>query len=105
MPLTKRLGNRLVTGLFNAVFAQHHTDLYTGCKAMRREVLQGLTLERDGYEQVLELAVKLARRGVVVKDVPIDFEPRRTDRSKMRHLSETAKYLWLLGRYALDRAG
>jgi glycosyltransferase involved in cell wall biosynthesis len=105
MPLTQRLGNRLVTGLFNLVFRQQHTDLYTGCKLMRREALRGITLERDGYEQVLELAVKLARRGVAVKDVAIAFEPRRTDRSKMRHLRESAKYVWLLGRYALTRAG
>jgi glycosyltransferase involved in cell wall biosynthesis len=104
MPLAKRLGNQLVTGLFNLTFQQHHTDLYTGCKLLRREVLQGITLERDGYEQVLELAVKLARRGIAVTDVAIEFEPRRTGRSKMQHVSETAKYVWLLAHYALSRA-
>lgn len=101
MPLLKRLGNGLITGLFNLLFREHHTDLYTGCKALRRDVVQQLKLDRDGYEQVLEMAVQLARKGIRVKDVPIDFEPRQTDRSKMRHLSETAKFLYLLFHYAL----
>ncbi len=102
MPALKRWGNRLITSSFNVLFGQSLTDLYTGCKAFRRSALDGLALERKGFEHVLELGVRLAQSGVAIIDVPVEFEPRTTGRSKMRHVSETAKFLALLARYRLE---
>lgn len=101
MPLFRRIGNRAITGSFNALFGQDLTDLYTGCKALRRSALEGISLERKGFEHVLELGVKLARRGIRIAEVPIRYEPRSTGSSKMRHLSETLKFIYLLLRYRL----
>jgi len=96
MPFLKMFGNRCISSLFNLLFAQQTTDLYTGCKAMRRACLQGIELECRGFEHVLELAARLAHRGYRIGEIPVDFEPRRTGRSKMKHLSETAKFIALL---------
>jgi glycosyltransferase involved in cell wall biosynthesis len=101
MPGFRRFGNRFLTGVFNLLFRQRLTDLYTGCKALRRPVLEGLELERRGFEHVLELAVRLSRRGVRIAEVPIEYTPRSTGRSKMSHLSETVKLCALLVRYWL----
>jgi glycosyltransferase involved in cell wall biosynthesis len=101
MPLFRRVGNRAITGSFNVLFGQNLTDLYTGCKALRRSALDGLALERKGFEHVLELGVKLALKGIRIAEVPIRYEPRSTGRSKMRHVSETLKFIYLLLRYRL----
>ena len=101
MPLFRRIGNKIITGSFNALFGQGLTDLYTGCKALRRRALDGITLERKGFEHVLELGAKLARKGIRINEVPIRYEPRSTGASKMRHLSETLKFIFLLLRYRI----
>lgn len=90
-------GNRVISAAFSLLFGQHTTDLYTGCKALRRQALRNIALQRNGFEQVLELAAKLAVRGYHIAEIPVDFAPRAAGVSKMSHLAETLKYAgWLL---------
>lgn len=97
MPWFKWLGNKIISSLFNGLFHQQVTDLYTGCKALRRESMQGIDLQRDGFEQVLELAVRLAQHDMVITEIPVDFSPRQRGASKMSHCVETLKFVfWLL---------
>lgn len=95
MPFTKRIGNQLISRVFNLLFRQTVTDLYTGCKAFHRSALAGVELHRKGFEHVLELGVKLARKGKKITEIAVDFTPRHTGEAKMRHFSETVKYLYL----------
>jgi glycosyltransferase involved in cell wall biosynthesis len=96
MPGLKVLGNRIISGLFNRLFRQRTTDLYTGCKGFRRHCIEGLSFRRKGFEHVLEFACLLSRRGYRIVDIPIEFAPRSTGKSKMSHLAETSKFLALL---------
>jgi glycosyltransferase involved in cell wall biosynthesis len=96
MPYLKLLGNKIISGLFNRLFHQKTTDLYTGCKGFKRHCIEGLHFKRKGFEHVLEFACLLSRSGYHIFDIPIDFTPRGTGRSKMSHLSETTKFLFLL---------
>ena len=103
MPLTKRLGNQLISWLFNLLFDQKVTDLYTGCKAFNRSALYEVHLSRKGFEHVLELGVAFARRKITIKEIGVDFTPRHTGEAKMQHLAETLKYLYLTFYYFLTR--
>lgn len=97
MPFLKWFGNVIISSVYNLLYQQKISDLYTGCKALRRECLRAMDLQRDGFEQVLELAVKLAQQGIKIAEIPVDFSPRLHGASKMSHLAETAKYFfWLL---------
>lgn len=96
MGFIKMLGNKIISTMFNVLFHQHVTDLYTGSKGFRRRVVHDLPMERDGFEHVLEVAARLARRGVAIHEIPVDFRHRRTGSSKMSHITETIKYLYLL---------
>ena len=97
MSSLKWLGNRIISTAYNFLFSQDVTDLYTGCKALRRSCLAGITLERNGFEQVLELSAKLSVHGYIIREIAVDFMPRSFGQSKMLHISETAKYFfWLL---------
>ncbi len=95
MPRLKKYGNQLISALFNRLFQQRVTDLYTGCKGFRRSALEGIKLERKGFEHVLEMAVKFARKKIQIHEISVDFSPRHTGEAKMKHLSETVKYLYL----------
>ena len=101
MPWLKVAGNQVITCLFNLLFQQQLTDLYTGAKAFRREVVAGLPMEQDGFEHVLEVAARLARAGRRFEEIHVTFAPRQTGVSKMSHLTETMKYLYYLCRYWL----
>lgn len=105
MPRFRIIGNRVVSGIFNRLYGQRVTDLYTGFKGLRRSAFEGLRLERTGFEHVVELAARLARRGARITEIPMHYRLRRSGDSKMRHVSETLKFLWLVLRYRLDRAG
>lgn len=97
MSLLKWKGNRMISAAYNFLFAQRVTDLYTGCKALRRSCLANVTLQRDGFEQVLEMSAKLSAHGYSITEIAVDFVPRSFGKSKMLHVSETVKYFfWLL---------
>ncbi len=100
MPWLKSLGNKIISGLYNVLFGQSTTDLYTGCKGFKRHCVEGVSFRRQGFEHVLELACRLSRRGYKIVDVPVKFEPRSTGSSKMAHVPETLKFLLLILFYA-----
>jgi len=101
MPYLKYLGNKVISSLYNGLFRQNVTDLYTGCKGFKRSCVEGIDFERMGFEHVLELSCRMSQRGYRILDIPITFEPRHTGSSKMNHVSETAKFFYLLLRYRL----
>lgn len=95
------LGNAMVTGLFNTVFGQRLTDLYTGFKGFRRQTIQPLPMQHNGFEHVLEIAARLARNNVTIHEIPVDYRARETGKSKMSHFREVIKYLYLTVLFAL----
>ncbi len=92
MPLLRRLGNRVVTTLFNVLFDQRLSDLYTGLRGVRRDALTDAGLTRPGFELVLELAARVSGPGARIAEVPIRYAVRTRGRSKMRHVPEFLKF-------------
>lgn len=79
-PITSKLcyyGGKINTWLFNLLFGTKLTDLNTGFKVFRRDVLLNIKLLEDGFNFCEEVTAKLAKRGVRIVEVPIDYEPRR----------------------------
>jgi glycosyltransferase involved in cell wall biosynthesis len=99
MSATRTFGNKLISFMFNRLFHQNTTDLYTGFKALRRSALKGIILEKKGFEHVLELGVKLSKKGIPISEIPIDYVPRQTGQSKMKHVKETLTFLYRLFHY------
>ncbi len=94
-------GNKLVTTLFNLMFKQKLSDLYTGCKGFRRRTIQSMPMEYSGFEHVLEIAARLARNNVKIHEIPICYQARERGKSKMVHTKETFKFLYLLVFFAI----
>jgi dolichol-phosphate mannosyltransferase len=105
MSRSRKWGNKSLTILFNLLYHQNLTDLYTGMKALRREAVQGFPFKRSGFEHVVELAACLANRGYRIAEIPVSYTPRQTGRSKMWHLTETLKALALMIYYRLANHG
>ena len=70
------LGVFVLTSGVNLRFGTQLTDVYTCHKLFRRESLQNLDLKSDGFEIEMELTAKLLKNGSVIREIPIDYEPR-----------------------------
>ena len=99
MSITRRLGNQLLTNLFNIVCRQNLTDLYTGVKAFRRDLIDGHPFRENGFVFVVEFAVRVARL-CRIAEIPVNYRPRIRGVSKMRHFAEGFRAVAVLLRHA-----
>jgi len=77
-----RFANRMLTMLTNVLFGGRLTDMETGYKAFRREVLQKIRLRCVGFDFEPEITAKLLLAGYSITEVPIGYSPRRVDDGK-----------------------
>ena len=98
-----RLGNGLLTFLSNLATNLNLTDMETCYKAVRREVLQGLTLveERFGFEP--EVTAKLARAGARIYEVPCSYSGRTYEEGKKIGWKDGVRALWCIWKYGVLR--
>jgi glycosyltransferase involved in cell wall biosynthesis len=70
------VGNRLLTLLSNAVTDLDLSDMETGYKVFRKEVLDSIEIESDRFAVEPELTAKIALGGWRVYEVPIAYDGR-----------------------------
>ncbi|KUG06092.1 glycosyl transferase [Solirubrum puertoriconensis] len=96
------IGNKLLTFLSNAFNDLNLTDMETGAKLFRRELLQGLMLreKRFGFEP--EVTAKMARiPGVRVYEVGVSYYGRTYAEGKKINWRDGLWALWCIVRYGL----
>lgn len=71
-------------------------DLTTGYRAVRRDVLEAVSLGADGFAIQLEAVVKAAAAGFRVVEVPVTLETRRHGKSHMRYSPALIRDYWVL---------
>ena len=71
-----RLGNWVITNVVNLLFNASLTDVETGYKAFRRDVLDGVTLRARSFDFEVEFTCKLLRAGRAMFEVPISYYGR-----------------------------
>ncbi len=102
------LGTRLCVGLMNLLIGTSATDLGP-FRAITAAALRDLDMRDRNFGWTVEMQVKAARRGLRVREVPVDYRPR-IGRSKVSGtVSGTvragAKILGTIARHAFSRAG
>ena len=93
-PLSRRLGNRLLTAATNRLFGGHLSDMETCYKLIRTDVARSLDLRADRFEIEPEITVKLLRAGHRIHEVPIRYAPRRS--RKLNPWRDGPHALWTL---------
>jgi len=96
MPLARRLGNAVMSRFYNLLYGQRTTDFATGMKGMRREAAPWQRLRLNGWEHGAEIAVLVAFAGNRIGEIAVDYSPRQSGRSKMRHVREAVKVIGYL---------
>jgi glycosyltransferase involved in cell wall biosynthesis len=93
---THYLGNRVLTLITNVLYNTMLTDMETCYKVMRREVLQGLNLESNGFGIEPEITAKIFKRGYRVYEVPISYDGRSYEEGKKISWKDGVVALWVL---------
>jgi glycosyltransferase involved in cell wall biosynthesis len=70
------VGNRWLTLLSNIVTNLNLTDMETGAKAFRTDVLRRITLKEDRFGFEPEITAKLARAGARIYETPVSYSGR-----------------------------
>jgi glycosyltransferase involved in cell wall biosynthesis len=107
-PLHAVLGTRLCVGLMNLLVGTRATDLGP-FRAITASALRRLDLRDRSFGWTVEMQVKAARRGLRVREVPVDYRPR-IGRSKVSGtlvgtFKAGASILGTIARNAVSRAG
>jgi glycosyltransferase involved in cell wall biosynthesis len=93
------IANQLLTLMTNVLYNTILTDMETGYKVFRREVVQNMKLRARGFEFEPEFTAKILKRRYRIFEVPITFNPRDYSQGKKIKLSDAFVAVWSLLKY------
>jgi glycosyltransferase involved in cell wall biosynthesis len=93
------VANKLLTLLTNLLYDTILTDMETGYKVFRREVVRNMPLHARRFEFEPEFTAKILKRKVRIFEVPITFNPRDYDEGKKIGLKDAFEAVWALVKY------
>lgn len=75
-------GGKFLSFATTILFGFRITDVNTGYKVFRTDLLKSLNLESSGFEFCEEVTAKVLRKGISIKEVPISYRPRQFSEGK-----------------------
>jgi glycosyltransferase involved in cell wall biosynthesis len=96
------LGNKFLTFLCDFVCDLNLTDMETCYKMVRSRLLKSIPLESSTFDVEPELAIKLAKRGARIFEVPINYSGRTYGEGKKITWKDGVRALWAILRYSLS---
>ncbi len=95
-----QLGNKFLTFLCDLVCDLNLTDMETCYKMVRAELLKSIPLTSSRFDVEPELAIKLAKRGGRIFEVPISYSGRTYAEGKKINWKDGIHALWAILHYA-----
>jgi len=93
------VANKLLTLLTNILYNNILTDMETGYKVFRRQVVEGMNIKARGFEFEPEFTAKILKRKVHIFETPIGFYPRDYSEGKKIKLKDAFAAVWALLKY------
>ncbi|MBC8335892.1 MAG: glycosyltransferase family 2 protein [Anaerolineales bacterium] len=93
------IANKLLTLATNILYNNILTDMETGYKVFRREVLDGITIHSNSFNFEPEFTAKILKKKVRIFEVPITFNPRDYSDGKKIKLYDAFEAIWALLKY------
>jgi glycosyltransferase involved in cell wall biosynthesis len=95
------LANKFLTFLSNALTNLNMTDIETGYKAFRGEIIRNMVIVSGGFGFEVEVTAKIAKLRCAIYEVPISYYGRTYDEGKKIGLTDGLEALWLVFRFNL----
>ena len=93
------VANQLLTLMTNILYNTILTDMETGYKVFKREVVRDLRLRAKRFDFEPEFTAKILKRKTRLFEVPITFNPRDYDEGKKIGLKDAFAAVWALLKY------
>jgi glycosyltransferase involved in cell wall biosynthesis len=93
------VANKLLTFTTNILYNNILTDMETGYKVFRREVIDGLIIHAKSFNFEPEFTAKVLKRKYRIYEVPIRFAPRDYQEGKKIKLKDAFEAFWTLIKY------
>jgi len=94
------VGNKFLTTLSNMVTNLNLTDMETGTKVFRRDVIQSIELKEDRFGFEPEITAKTARRGDRIYEVGISYSGRTYAEGKKISWKDGFRAIWVIFKYS-----
>ena len=82
MKFVNKMGSTTLNILVSILYGRKITDQFTGYKAFRAPLIRDLNLRARGFEFCSEVTNKLLKKGVPIKEVPINYNGRTFEEGK-----------------------
>ena len=93
------IANKLLTTMTNILYDTILTDMETGYKVFRREVIEGMKIKAKRFDFEPEFTAKILKRHYRIFEVPITFNPRDYSQGKKIKLKDAFAAVWTLLKY------
>jgi glycosyltransferase involved in cell wall biosynthesis len=93
------VANKMLTLMTNILYDNILTDMETGYKVFRRDVVSDMTIHARRFDFEPEFTAKIMKRKVRIFEVPICFNPRDYDEGKKIKLKDAVEAVWTLLKY------
>jgi glycosyltransferase involved in cell wall biosynthesis len=94
-----QVANKLLTLMTNILYDSILTDMETGYKVFRRNVIEGMTIKAKRFNFEPEFTAKILKRKHRIYEVPISFNPRDYTEGKKIKLKDAFEAVWTLIKY------
>ena len=94
-----QVANKLLTFMTNILYDSILTDMETGYKVFRHEVIEGIKIRSKRFNFEPEFTAKILKRKYRIFEVPITFNPRDYDEGKKIGMKDAFEAVWALMRY------
>jgi glycosyltransferase involved in cell wall biosynthesis len=96
------VGNRFLSLLTNLLYNTTLSDMETGYKAFRTEVLRSLDLRSDGFSIEPEITAKVCKRKLRIYELPISYYGRTYEEGKKITWRDGFRAIWTLLRVRVE---
>ena len=93
------IGNVFLTLITNLLYGSKITDMETGYKVFRKEVIKNISLNARRFDFEPEITAKILKKGCRIQEIPIGFNARKFHEGKKITWRDGIKALFYLIKY------
>jgi glycosyltransferase involved in cell wall biosynthesis len=95
------VANRILTLFSNVLTNLNMTDVETGYKALRGEIIRNMVIHSRGFGIEIEITAKIAKLDAIIFEVPISYYGRTYEQGKKIGMKDGLFALWYIVRFNL----
>lgn len=95
------LANKVLTFTSNMLTNLNMTDVETGYKAFRGDIIRNMIIKSSGFGFEIEVTAKVAKLGCAIYEVPISYYGRTYEEGKKIGVRDGLQAFWLVFRFNL----